>query len=133
MFSKAMKYYGANLCVKASTNIDTNNIFQFLTIFVQNLTILPQIEKSWTIQLCSTANIFLLGYKVQQSNLSANAPTNMDADNISDFSRFLYRIWIFCPKIANSWPIQIWSIQPMFSVMLWSTTVQTFVPIHQQI
>ena len=77
--------------------------------------------------------IFLLGYKVQQSNLSANAPTNMDADNISDFSRFLYRIWIFCSKIANFWPIQIWSIQPMFSVMLWSTKVQTFVPIHQQI
>ena len=37
-----MKYYGANLYVKASTNIDTNNIFQFFTIFVQNLTILPQ-------------------------------------------------------------------------------------------
>ena len=53
-----MKYYGANLCVKASTNIDTNDIFQFLTIFVQNLTILPRIEKSWTIQLCSTANTF---------------------------------------------------------------------------
>ena len=46
MFSKAMKYYGANLCVNASTNIDTSNIFQFLMIFVQNLTILPQIEKS---------------------------------------------------------------------------------------
>ena len=59
MFCKAMKYYGVNLCVKASTNIDTNNIFQFLTIFVQNLTILPQIEKTWTIQLCSTANIFV--------------------------------------------------------------------------
>ena len=42
MFCNAMSYYGANLCVKASTNIDTNNIFQFLTIFVQNLTILPQ-------------------------------------------------------------------------------------------
>ena len=42
MFRNAMKYYGANLCVKASTNIDTNNIFQFLTIFVQNLTILPE-------------------------------------------------------------------------------------------
>ena len=42
-----MKYYGTNLCVKALTNIDTNiNIFQFITIFVQNLTILPQIEKS---------------------------------------------------------------------------------------
>ena len=36
MFCNAMKYYGANLCVKASTNIDTNNFFQFLTIFVQN-------------------------------------------------------------------------------------------------
>ena len=77
--------------------------------------------------------IFFVRLKVQQSNLSANAPTNMDADNIFDFSRFLYRIWIFCPKIANFWPIQIWTIQPMFSVMLWSTTVQTFVPIHQQI
>ena len=53
-----MKYYGVNLCVKASTNIDTSNIIQFPTIFEQNLTILPQIEKSWTIQLCSTANIF---------------------------------------------------------------------------
>ena len=42
MFCKAMKYYGANLCVKASTNIDNNNIFQFLTIFVKNQTILPQ-------------------------------------------------------------------------------------------
>ena len=46
IFCKAMKYYGANLCVKSSTNINTNSIFQFLTIFVQNLTILPQIEKS---------------------------------------------------------------------------------------
>ena len=33
MFWNAMVYYGANLCVEASTNMDTNNIFQFLTIF----------------------------------------------------------------------------------------------------
>ena len=82
MFCNAMKYYGANLCVKTSTNMDTNNIFQLLTIFAQNLTIFPQRAKSCPIQLCSTANIFCKAYKVQHVNLSANATTKMDADNI---------------------------------------------------
>ena len=45
VFSNAMKYNGANLCANSSTNIDTDNIFQFLTIFAQNLTILPHNSK----------------------------------------------------------------------------------------
>ena len=40
-FCNAMKYSGTNICVKASTNMDTNSIFPFLTMFAQNLTILP--------------------------------------------------------------------------------------------
>ena len=48
MFCNDMTYSGANLCVKASTNKDSNNIFQFLTMFAQNLTILPQKSKVLT-------------------------------------------------------------------------------------
>ena len=33
MFCNVMMYQGTNLCANASTNIDTNYIFQFLTIF----------------------------------------------------------------------------------------------------
>ena len=44
--SNAMKYHGANICANSPTNIDTDNIFQFLMIFAQNLTILPQNSKS---------------------------------------------------------------------------------------
>ena len=45
VFSNAMKYHGANICANSPTNIDTDNIFQFLMIFAQNLTILPQNSK----------------------------------------------------------------------------------------
>ena len=45
VFSNAMKYHGANICANSPTNIDTDNIFQFLTFFAQNLTILPQNSK----------------------------------------------------------------------------------------
>ena len=37
-----MMYQGTNLCANASTNIDTNYIFQFLTILAINLIILPK-------------------------------------------------------------------------------------------
>ena len=48
VFSNAMKYHGANICANSPTNIDTDNIFQFLMIFAQNLTILPQNSKVLT-------------------------------------------------------------------------------------
>ena len=54
-----MKYSGANLCVNASTNMDTNSIFPFLTMFATEFDhFAPQKAKSWPIQLCSTANMF---------------------------------------------------------------------------
>ena len=40
-----MKYNGANLCANSTTNMHTDNIFQFLAIFAQILTILPQNSK----------------------------------------------------------------------------------------
>ena len=43
-----MKYYGANIFANSPTNIDTDNIFQFLMIFAQNFTILPQNSKVLT-------------------------------------------------------------------------------------
>ena len=43
-----MKYHGANMCANSPTNIDTDNVFQFLMIFAQNLTILPQNSKVLT-------------------------------------------------------------------------------------
>ena len=48
VFSNAMKYHGANICAKTPTNIHADNIFQFLMIFAQNLTILPQNSKVLT-------------------------------------------------------------------------------------
>ena len=48
VFSDAMKYNGANLCANSATNIHTDNIFQFLAIFAQILTILPQNSKVLT-------------------------------------------------------------------------------------
>ena len=48
VFSNAMKYHGANICANSPTNIDTDNIFQFLAIFAQILTILPQNSKVLT-------------------------------------------------------------------------------------
>ena len=37
-----MKYNGANLCANSPTNMHVDKIFQFLAIFAQILTILPQ-------------------------------------------------------------------------------------------
>ena len=48
VFSNAMKYHGANIFADSLTNIDTDNIFQFLMIFAQNFTILPQNSKVLT-------------------------------------------------------------------------------------
>ena len=48
VFSNAMKYHGANIYANSPTNKDTDNIFQFLLIFAQNLTILPQNSKVFT-------------------------------------------------------------------------------------
>ena len=48
VFSNAMKYHGAKICVNSPTNIDTDNIFQFVMFFAQNLTILPQNSKVLT-------------------------------------------------------------------------------------
>ena len=42
MFCDVAKYHVANIFANASTNIYTKNNSQFLTIFAQNLTILPQ-------------------------------------------------------------------------------------------
>ena len=42
MLCDVAKYHVANICANASTNIYTKNNSQFLAIFAQNLTILPQ-------------------------------------------------------------------------------------------
>ena len=41
IFFKVMEYPWANFYTIRSLNVDTTNIFQFLTIFEQNLAILP--------------------------------------------------------------------------------------------
>ena len=46
-FRKIMNSHCANLYVKTATYMDTTNIFQFLTIFAQNLDISPQNGKFW--------------------------------------------------------------------------------------
>ena len=51
IFGKFMKHHCANFYTIRSSNIKTTNIFQFLTIFVQNLIILPKICKFYTISI----------------------------------------------------------------------------------
>ena len=47
-----MKYNCAKLYTNISTNMDTTNIFQFLSIFAQNFYYFPpKKSKFWTIQL----------------------------------------------------------------------------------
>ena len=48
VFSNAMKYHGANIFADSPTNIETDNIFQFLMICAQNFTILPKNNKVLT-------------------------------------------------------------------------------------
>ena len=48
MFCEVAKYNVANICANVSTNIYTKKNPQFLTIFAQNLTILPQNSKGLT-------------------------------------------------------------------------------------
>ena len=45
---KVMNYRCAKCYTKASTNVDTIKIFQFLAIFEQNFIVLPQKNKFWT-------------------------------------------------------------------------------------
>ena len=51
IFGKFMNHHGANFYTIRSSNISITNIFQFLTIFVQNLIILPKICKLYTISI----------------------------------------------------------------------------------
>ena len=77
MFCKVAKYHCANICSNASTNIYTKYNSQFLTIFAQNLTILPENSKVLTYQLCSKAHMFCRVMDCQDANIYANASTNV--------------------------------------------------------
>ena len=59
-----MKYHGAKICANSPTNIDTDNIFQFLTIFAQNLTILPQNSKVLTYTAWNMSFYNFKGYEL---------------------------------------------------------------------
>ena len=59
-----MKYPGVNICANSPTNIDTDNIFQFLMIFAQNLTILPQNSKVLTYTAWNKSYYNFKGYEL---------------------------------------------------------------------
>ena len=66
--------------------MDADNIFQFLTIFAQNLTILPINNKVLTYSaLKHTFNVFGNDMKYHIAKICANSPTNMHTDNIFQF------------------------------------------------
>ena len=58
-----MNHHCANFYTIRSSYINTTNIFQFLTIFVQNFIILPQICKFYTFQFGIIDNIFRIVYE----------------------------------------------------------------------
>ena len=80
-----MNYSSAKFYAISSPNMDTDNIFQFLVNFAQNLTILGKIEKSWPILLQRIACVFSNAMKYHSANICTNSPTNMDTDNIFQF------------------------------------------------
>ena len=58
VFIQDMNYQCAKLYTNISTNMDTTNIFQFLTIFsIEFLLFYPKIANFWSIQLGIIANI----------------------------------------------------------------------------
>ena len=63
IFGKFMNLHCANFYTIRSSSINTTNIFQFLTIFVQNLIILPKICKFLPFQLGNIDNIFRIVYE----------------------------------------------------------------------
>ena len=132
-----MKYHGANICANSPTNIDTDNIFQFLMIFAQNFTILPHNNKVLTYTAWNTkkvnANIILNVMSYSSAKFHAISSPNMDNDNIFQFIVNFAQNFTILPQNSKSLDLYSFEAYLMCSVMLWSTTVQTFVPIHQQI
>ena len=64
VFSNTMKYNGANLCANSTTNMHTDKIFQFLTIFAQILTILPQNSKVLNYTAWNHGKYHFVGYEL---------------------------------------------------------------------
>ena len=95
--------------------MNTNNIFQFLTILAQNLTIFPQDSKVYTLSLIVKVICFVTLWSTAVQTLCVKASTIMDANSIFPFlTMFEQNLTILPPKKAMSWPIQLCSTANMF-------------------
>ena len=92
IFCKVMGYPCASFYTILSSHVNTTNIFQFLTIFEQNLNVLSQICIFIPIQLRIVDFIFKKFTDYYCAKFYTNAQTNADMTNISNFSRFLHTI-----------------------------------------
>ena len=103
MFCEVAKYHIAKICANPSTNIYTKNNSQFLTIFAQNLTILPQNSKVFTYSaFVAKLMCFVELWSVRMQTFVPRHQQMYILKVFSYFSRFLHRIRLFCPKIAKS-------------------------------
>ena len=83
-----MNFRCAKFYTKASKNVDTIKIFQFLAIFEQNFTVLPQNNKFWTysawhhnlyLKLCQELPLCQISCFYQKVNDDYNNPLDYGA------------------------------------------------------
>ena len=88
IFCKVIDYLCAKFNSIRSSNRNTTNIFQFLTIFANFIPIqLGIIDQIFMTYDCAKFYIYAL--------------TNADMTNSSSFLGFLHKIWLFRPKMSN--------------------------------
>ena len=79
--------------------METTNIFQFLTIFSQNSTVLPKIANYEHIQLSTIGYNFCNAMNCQSTKSYTNVSENMDSTNIFLFlANFCIEFDCFTPK-----------------------------------
>ena len=90
--------------------MDADNIFQFLTIFAQNLTILHINNKVLTYSaLKHTFNVFGNYMKYHIANLCANSPTNMHTDDIFQFLMIFAKNLTILPQNSKVLTYTAWN------------------------
>ena len=91
--------------------------FNFLRFFFHKIWLFcPKISNLGHIKPNTIANIFCRVIEYPCANTYTIRSSNVNTMNMfSNFSRFLYRIWLFCPKIENFRPIQLGIIDDVFS------------------
>ena len=90
--------------------MDADDIFQFLTTFAQNLTILPINNKVLKYSaLKHTLNVFGNDMKYQIANLSANSPTYMHTDNIFQFLTIFAKNLTILPQNSKVLTYTAWN------------------------